>query len=385
MAENEDGAEKTDEPTPRRKEKAAEDGKVVTSKEMFVFASMAIGTLMIFMSQSLVPQIASVWSTYLRVDQASDLDSFMLQKLGKAWWHILFIGIVAALPIGLTVLVLQIAMGGLRFSTKAFGFKFEKLNPIKGMGRMVSKQALVDLAKAVLKVMLLGAIATFVLIGMLPRIDVLSDDSASTALELIFRDIGWLLAALTVGLAAIGGLDLVWQIYSLNESLMMTKQEVKDEMKDQNGSPELKGKIRQKQFEASRRGAEQRAALDDIPHATAVVTNPQHFAVAMRYVHGEMDAPVVVASGKGPMAQEIKRRAAEAKVQTVELPPLARAIYFTTEIGSEVDPRLYAAAAALLSHVYLLDRGQMPDLPDIILPEDMRFDEFGNTQEFTNG
>lgn len=380
MAENEDGQEKTDEPTPRRKEQAREDGKVVTSKEIFVFASMAVGTLMIVITIPFLTDIAAVWASYLDFERAADLDSFMLHQLGEAWRHLLLIGLASALPIGLTVLGVQAAMGGLQFAPKALGFKFEKLNPGKGLARMVSKQALVDLGKAVIKVLLLGALAWSVLLGMMPRIDTLWADGAGTALSVIFSDITWLLAAMTIGLAAIGGIDLVWQIRSLNESLMMTKQEVKEEMKDQNGSPELKGKIRQKQFEASQRGAKQRGALDQVPHATAVVTNPQHFAVAMRYVHGEMDAPVVLASGKGPIAQEIKRRAKEAKVQTIELPPLARALYFTTEIGNEVDPRLYAAVAALLSHVYLLDRGELPDLPDIILPEELRFDEFGNKE-----
>lgn len=380
MAENEDGQEKTDEPTPRRKEQAREDGKVVTSKEIFVFASMAVGTLMIVITIPFLTDVAAVWASYLDFERAADLDSFMLHQLGEAWRHLLLIGLASALPIGLTVLGVQAAMGGLQFAPKALGFKFEKLNPGKGLARMVSKQALVDLGKAVIKVLLLGALAWSVLLGMMPRIDTLWADGAGTALSVIFSDITWLLAAMTIGLAAIGGIDLVWQIRSLNESLMMTKQEVKEEMKDQNGSPELKGKIRQKQFEASQRGAKQRGALDQVPHATAVVTNPQHFAVAMRYVHGEMDAPVVLASGKGPIAQEIKRRAKEAKVQTIELPPLARALYFTTEIGNEVDPRLYAAVAALLSHVYLLDRGELPDLPDIILPEELRFDEFGNKE-----
>ncbi|WIV51280.1 EscU/YscU/HrcU family type III secretion system export apparatus switch protein [Marivivens sp. LCG002] len=380
MAENEDGQEKTDEPTPRRKEQAREDGKVVTSKEVFVFASMAVGTLMIVITIPFLTDIAAVWASYLDFERAADLDSFMLHQLGEAWRHLLLIGLASALPIGLTVLGVQAAMGGLQFAPKALGFKFEKLNPGKGLARMVSKQALVDLGKAVIKVLLLGALAWSVLLGMMPRIDTLWADGAGTALSVIFSDITWLLAAMTIGLAAIGGIDLVWQIRSLNESLMMTKQEVKEEMKDQNGSPELKGKIRQKQFEASQRGAKQRGALDQVPHATAVVTNPQHFAVAMRYVHGEMDAPVVLASGKGPIAQEIKRRAKEARVQTIELPPLARALYFTTEIGNEVDPRLYAAVAALLSHVYLLDRGELPDLPDIILPEELRFDEFGNKE-----
>jgi flagellar biosynthetic protein FlhB len=166
-------------------------------------------------------------------------------------------------------------------------------------------------------------------------------------------------------------------LFSLRESLMMTFKEVKDENKETNGSPEIKSKLRQLQYEASRRAAKERAALTDVPQATAIVTNPTHFAVAMRYVPGEMEAPVVLASGKGHMAREIIRIGASSGINNVRIPLLARALYFTTDIGMQIDERLYTAVASLLGYVYQLDRGFAVDVPDIDLPPELCLNEFG--------
>jgi flagellar biosynthetic protein FlhB len=130
-------------------------------------------------------------------------------------------------------------------------------------------------------------------------------------------------------------------------------------------------------MEAGRRGAERRRALADVPRATTIVTNPTHFAVALRYVPGESGAPVVLALGKGPMAQEIILRGRAAGVQVLRAPVLARALYFTGDIGAEIDERLFGAVAAILAHVFRLDRGQPSEMPEVALPDEMRFDEFG--------
>jgi flagellar biosynthesis protein FlhB len=163
----------------------------------------------------------------------------------------------------------------------------------------------------------------------------------------------------------------------LRKKLMMSFQEVKQESKEANGSPELKGRMRRLQMEASQRGAEQRAALGDVGRATAIVTNPIHFAVALRYVPGETAAPVILAMGKGPMAQEIIARGKGAGIHVLQSPPLARALYFTGHIGTEISDRLFGAVAAILAHVYRLDRGESSDLPDVALPEELLFNEHG--------
>lgn len=377
MAENEDGQEKSFEPTERKKEQAREEGKVVTSKEMFVFISLAMGTLMIAALQGTLGGVSGHWAGYLRVPEGADLDSLIMANISQAWNDVLFAGLIVSVPVAIAIILLQLAMGGINFAPKAAGFKAEKINPLAGIKRMFSKQALVDLVKSVLKVVFLAAVAVVVLQGMLPDIDRMWAADAGSATAAIIRDAALLMAALTVVLAMIGALDLAWQMYSLRESLMMTFKEVKDENKEANGSPEIKSKLRQMQYESSRRAAKERAALTDVPQATAIVTNPTHFAVAMRYVPGEMEAPVVLASGKGHMAREIIRIGASAGINNVRIPLLARALYFTTDIGMQIDERLYTAVAALLGYVYQLDRGFAVDVPDIDLPAELHLNEFG--------
>lgn len=377
MAENEDGQEKSFEPTERKKEQAREEGKVVTSKEMFVFVSLAMGTLMITLLQGTLRDVSGHWAGYMRIPDGADLDSLIMANISQAWTDLLVAGLIVSVPVAIAIILLQMAMGGINFAPKAAGFKGEKINPLAGIKRMFSKQALVDLVKSVLKVLFLGIVAAIVLQTMLPEIDRMWASDAGAATASLIRYSAILMAALTVVLALIGALDLGWQMYSLRESLMMTFKEVKDENKETNGSPEIKGKLRQLQYEASRRAAKERAALTDVPQATAIVTNPTHFAVAMRYVPGEMEAPVVLASGKGHMAREIIRIGASSGINNVRIPLLARALYFTTDIGMQIDERLYTAVASLLGYVYQLDRGFAVDVPDIDLPPELCLNEFG--------
>ncbi len=380
MAEDDSG-EKSNEPTPRKKEKAREEGKVVTSKEMFVFACIATGTLLLAMVQSMSTTVGGMWSNYFVIRSGTDLDQHLLIMLGQAWKHVLVVGLMAAVPIGLVVLGLQAAMGGIQFAPKALGFKPEKLDPLKGLARMVSKQALVELVKGILKVSMLAVVAGYLLYGMLPRLDRLWATDVATSLNVVLSDTVLMLGGLSVVLLVIGAIDLIWQMYSMKQQLMMTFKEVRDEAKETNGSPELKGKIRQKQFEMSRRGAQERAALKDVPKATAIVTNPTHFAIALRYVPGEMPAPVVLASGKGHMAHEIIKLGKKKGIHTVRVPLLARALYFTTQIGQEIDERLFTAVAVLLGYVYHVDRGYMGEMPDIDLPDELHLNEFGRRMD----
>ena len=203
---------------------------------------------------------------------------------------------------------------------------------------------------------------------------------AETAAAVMAESVLRLMWGLTLGLAGIAALDLVWQVLRLRKQLMMTLQQVKEEMKEQNGSPEVKGRIRQLQMEVGRRAARQRKALDDVPRATAIVTNPTHFAVALRYVPGETRAPVILAMGKGLMAQEVIARGRAAGLAPVQIPVLARALYFTGDIGAEIDEQLYAAVAAVLAHVWRLDQGEGSVLPDVDLPPGLRFAEDGRRE-----
>ncbi|AWB49670.1 flagellar biosynthesis protein FlhB [Gemmobacter aquarius] len=380
MAEEDDGAEKSQEPTQKRKDDAREDGQVLTSKEAMVFAGFAVGTGLLSMAPAVLPGMVPVWADYLRLGRADALDDLVTLRIGAAFWHILGISVVVALPLLAVMVGLQIALGGLHWSPKAMGLQLSRINPGAGLARMVSANALVELGKAVAKVAVLCGIAWLIVSGMLPLIGRLGEQTAGGALVVLGSAVLKLVSGLTLGLAAIGAADLAWQIMSMRKKLMMSMEEVKQESKEQNGSPEVKGRLRQLQMEASRRGAGQRKALDDVPRATAIITNPTHFAVAIRYVPGETRAPVIVAMGKGPMAQEVMARGKAVGLQPLQIPLLARALYFTGDIGGEINEQLFTAVAAVLAHVYRLERGEGSNLPDVEVPAELRFNEFGRME-----
>ncbi|WYK04201.1 flagellar biosynthesis protein FlhB [Cereibacter sphaeroides f. sp. denitrificans] len=377
MAEGDDGQEKTEEPTQKRREQAREDGSIVTSKEVFVFATLAGGLALFMMIEGLLPALVRGWSGYLVIEPGADLERIAMLRLGQAWRELLIAGLVVSVPLLALVLLVQQAMGGITFSTKALGFKASRINPAAGLKRMVSLKALVELGKAVAKVALLIGVAVLVLRDELSPLDRLWTAAPGDAAAVLGAGLIRLVSALLLVLAVIGGLDLVWQAWSLTHSMKMSRQELKEESKEANGSPEVKGRMRRMQMEASRNGARRRAALDDVPKATAIVTNPTHFAVALRYVPGETQAPVILALGKGPMALDIVERGRKAGVGTLRIPLLARALYFTGDIGQEIPDGLYGAVAVVLAHVYRLDRGEAADLPEVDVPEELAFDEFG--------
>jgi flagellar biosynthetic protein FlhB len=376
--ENEDGQEKTEEPTPRRLEKAREEGQVLSSKEVFVFVGMAAATLMLGAGLSYLPEVSSGWGGYLRFAGPERLDAQIAARGRAALELCLWIGLLVGVPLTALTLLAQAAMGGgLTFAAKALQPKPSKLDPLKGLKRMVSMKALVELTKAVLKVALLIGAALVVLVPALPRLDALIFATAAEAMDVFGGVTVRVLGALCVGLLAIAAVDLAWQIHSHFKQLRMTRQEVKDERKQTEGSPEVKGEVRRRQMDASRKGAERRRALDDVPAATSIVTNPAHFAVAMRYVPGETEAPVVVALGDGALAHRIVEIGGRAQVPVMRVPLLARALYFTAEIGAPIPEDLYAAVAVIEAHVQRLEHGLASELPEIEVPASMRFDEHG--------
>lgn len=372
-----DSEEKSQEPTEKRKRDAREDGQILTSKETFVFATLAGGTGLLVLFSGLGPTLSGRWQSYFRFGAAPDLDILVTEKLVQFWTEFLLGGLIFATPIAFAVIGLQLAMGGINFSGKSMLPKFSRIDPMQGLGRMVSMQALVELAKGILKVVVLGGLSWMSLGPQLQDFGGLAAVETPVGLSFIWDSMIMLMAWLCLGLAGIGAIDLAWQILSMRKKLMMSFQEIKEESKESNGSPEVKGRLRRLQMEASQRGAQQRAALVDVPNATTIVTNPTHFAVALRYVPGETSAPKILAMGKGPMAQEIMAIGKSAGVRITQSPPLARALYFTGQIGSEIREELFGAVAAILAHVYRLDRGEYEDLPEIDLPESLHFNEFG--------
>jgi flagellar biosynthetic protein FlhB len=382
MADSDDGQEKTEEPTQKRREDARKDGKITTSTEVFVFATLSMGTLMLLIGKPALPNVAGYWASGFVIGPDQSLDSLMLLRAKNVFWWVLASGALIGIPMMITVLLAQAGMGGLNFAPKALGVKFEKIDPLAGMKRMVSLKALVDLSKAVLKVTLLLGAGLMILYPLLPSVLGMSMSDPNVATELFGSVLVQVLAGLLVALALIGAIDLGWQIHSNTKSLRMSRQDLKDEMKESEGSPELKAAIRRKQMEASRQAAE-RKALADVPQATAIITNPTHFAIALKYDPAAGGAPLVLAMGKGPLAKEVIRRGRRAGVMTLRVPPLARALYFYGAIGREIPQQLYTAVAIILAHVWRLEQGQPEPMPDVVVPAELSVDEFGRRQERT--
>ncbi|MGX0974906.1 flagellar biosynthetic protein FlhB [Roseovarius sp. MBR-51] len=376
MADADDGQEKTEEPTAKRRQEAREEGRITTSTEVFVLVTMGMGALMLMAGQWALPGLAGRWATGLIIDGVQSLDAMMYERTRTMMLWMLAAGPGLGLPLLATVLVAQSVMGGLNFAPKAIGFKPEKINPLTGLGRMASMKSLVDLGKAVLKVTLLLTAGILMLYPLLPALEGSAALSPGDAMVLFGTAMLRVLGGLLIGLVVIAALDLGWQIHTNTKSMRMSRQDIKDESKESEGSPEQKGAMRRRQMQASRRASE-RKALADVPLATAIITNPTHFAVALRYEPGTDAAPRILAMGKGAMAQAVIRRGRRAGVTTLQVPPLARALYFTGGIGREIPDVLFAAVAVILAHVWRLEQGQPAPMPDVDLPPDLTLDEFG--------
>ena len=375
--ENEDGQEKTEEPSQRKIEKAKEDGKVLSSKEMFVFTNISMGLVLMFAFFLVARQYLFEWADLFVFDSDTKLDDLYSIKSNYALWYYLKVSLLFGTPIFLVTLGTQIAVGGINFAPKAMSFKGSKLNPIKGFKNIISMKSLVELGKSILKVCLLMGTATYVIYLYLPTIIRISDGNLNSALETLKKLFPLLLIASLIALATIAAIDYFWQRYQHIESLKMTRQEQKDEFKQTEGSPEVKQKIRQKQMEASMASAAQRKSVENVSEATAIITNPTHFAVALKYIVGEPGAPEVVAMGRGNIAQEIISRGKEKNITVYRSPLLARALFFTSEIGKEISEKLYSAVAVALAYIYKIDKGEFVDEPQIDIPEDLRFNENG--------
>ena len=379
MAENQDGQEKTEEPSSRKLSKAKEDGKVLTSKEMFVFTSVAALLLFIYSLNFFGRDLLFEWGDLFVLTHTESLDDMLLKKPLQALFYVLkFISFVG-FPMLLIVLATQFAVGGINFAPKAAGFKANKLNPITGLKRMVSLKSLVELGKNILKVILLVASAIAVIYYLLPGVLRITDGSLKSGLEHIQNSFPILVGALLIGLLIIAVLDYFYQRHEHITSLKMTKQEVKDEYKQMEGSPEVRAKIRKLQMEKAVQAAKQEKALENIDKATAIITNPTHFAIALKYEVGQIGAPEIIAMGKGILAKRIIELGSEKNITSFRSPMLARALYFTGEIGEEISEKLYNAVAIALAYVYKLDRGEDISRPEIDVPEDLRFNEHGQS------
>jgi flagellar biosynthetic protein FlhB len=380
MAENEQAQERTEEPTQRRLEKAREDGEILSSKEMLVFASGASALLILGSLGFFSKGILDVWGSLFSFGHPDELFSAKTHNSWRAFSIILSGAAIFGIPTIIFILLTQSIVGsGLTFNAKSFSFKPEKLNLIKGLGRIFSVKGLAELIKAIAKVVFLTGVVVSFLWYSLSRIIYLNVGSLDDGVQVLYRILILFILSILIVLCVIAIGDYMWSRHSWLKKLRMSRQDLKEEYKETEGSPEVKSRIRRLQMEASQRAMQQAQAIEDVKDATVVITNPTHFAVAIKYNPDEDNVPLILAMGKDTVAKRVIEQAELHSKTIVRAPILARALYFTGEIGGAISEKLYAAVASILAYVYQLERGVEATLQDVDVPDDMVFDETGRT------
>lgn len=343
------GGEKTEEPTAKKRADARKKGQVGRSQELNTAFVLLVGFFTLkLLWDSIYLSIAS-YTTYVftNLNQSVDTENII---------HI-FIGIIVVLaktafPVMFAIMLIGLAINffqvGLNFNTESIEFKLDKLNPINGFGRIFSKRSLVELAKSFFKILVIGFFLYRFIHEQILAMPQFMFFDLTTSLALV-AEIIFQMAFIVIGVIMIMALmDYGYQKWQTTQDLKMTKQEVKDEMKQSEGDPQIKGKIRQKQRQMA-----MARMMKEVPKADVIVTNPTHYAIALSYQQG-MSAPLVVAKGQDLVAQRIKEIAREARVPIIENKPLARAIYAAVQIGDVIPQELYQAVAEVLAYVYRL-------------------------------
>ena len=367
MASERDAAERTEQPTERRLREARERGQVARSRELeATLVLLAASLAVIAPAPWLVRHGASLMRAGLAPDATALLEA---GALGSALRHGALVGVGAVLAIGvpaaLAALFAPFGVGGVVFSGRALQPDFSRLDPVAGLGRLLGLRGLMEAAKALAKLAVVGGAAALVLSRMLPRIAELGAGDVALGIAEGAWMVVLCLLALSAALGLVALVDVPFQLWNHRRELRMTRQEVREELKETEGRPEVRSRIRQLQQERARR-----RMMQEVPQADVVVVNPTHFAVALKYSAGRGRAPRVVARGRELVAARIRELAERHGVPVFESPPLARALYFATEVGEDIPAGLYTAVAKVLAWVYrtrdaLRDGTTAPPVPSI--------------------
>jgi len=369
------GQERTEQATPKRLRESREKGQVPRSKELNSMALlMAAGGGFLLMGENILNELSDVLKKGLQIKNAQLIDgNGIIEILGDTALNSMLI--VTPLFVLLTVVVLltPIGLGGWSFSMKAISFKLEKIDPVKGLGRIFALKGLMELVKVLAKFVLVAGISASIIWSVIDELVGLGNEPLNVALAHVATLCGWSFMASSSVLIIIAAIDAPFQLWQHNKQLKMTKQEVKDESKETDGRPEVKGRIRALQMELSKR-----RMMDAVPEADVIITNPTHYAVALRYDQQKMQAPVVVAKGADLIAMQIRSIADKHNVTIVSAPPLARALFASTELDQEIPAGLYVAVATILSYVFQLRVSTLngdlpPDAPDDLpIPDELK-------------
>ncbi|WP_338579361.1 flagellar biosynthesis protein FlhB [Pseudomonas sp. ML2-2023-6] len=378
MAESESGADKTEDPTEKRKKDSREKGEIARSKELNTLAIMLAGSaaLLIFggaLAQDLMELMRYNFSLSRDVLLNPDSMGIFLLHSGK-------IALLALQPVLITLLIAAlvgpISLGGWLFAAGSLAPKFSRMNPAAGIKRMFSAKALIELLKALAKFFIILIVALLVLKSDIDDLLCIAHEPLELAVIHSLQVVAWSALWMACGLILIAAVDVPVQLWESHQKLLMTKQEVRDEHKDQEGRPEVKQRIRQLQRDMS-----QRRMMAAIPDADVIITNPTHYAVALKYDPEQGGAPMLLAKGSDFLALKIREIGAKHNILLLESPALARSIYHSTELEQEIPAGLYLAVAQVLAYVYQIrqhqaGQGKRPDpLKDLPIPADLRRDE----------
>jgi flagellar biosynthetic protein FlhB len=378
MAESESGQDKTEDPTEKKKKDAREKGEIARSKELNTLAIMlaGAGALLIF-GGALAQEMMDLMRLNFSLSREVVLDQ---RSMGTYLLHSGQIALLAIQPVMITLLLAAligpISLGGWLFSAGTMAPKFSRMNPGAGLKRMFSAKAIAELLKALAKFFIVLFVALVVLSADIDDLLRIAHEPLDRAIIHSLQVVGWSTLWMACGLIIIAAVDVPIQLWESIKKLKMTKQEVRDEHKDQEGRPEVKQRIRQLQREMS-----QRRMMAAIPDADVVITNPTHYAVALKYDPDKSGAPMLIAKGSDFLALKIREIATANEILLLESPALARSIYYSTELEQEIPGGLYLAVAQVLAYVYQIrqyraGKGKRPDplKDDLPIPPDLRRD-----------
>jgi flagellar biosynthetic protein FlhB len=359
MAEDSD-LEKTEAASERRLSKAREEGNVPGSRELGTFLVLITGILTLWAAGGWMSvRAAAIMRHGLTLERHQ---AFEVKQLTAMLHSLTSDGLTLLVPLFAALIIAAIAgpmlLSGFHFSATAFSFKASRLNPISGLTRVFSMNGVAELVKALLKAGMIGGIGVWVVLSRSEQSLALLSMSVDSAIVSFGQIVFGATVAMVSGLALVAAVDVPFQLWQYYKGLRMTKEEVKQEYKESEGDPKIKGQIRQRQREMARG-----RMMQEVPKADVVVTNPTHYAVALKYDGASMRAPRVVAKGADLVAAQIREIARSNNVPLLEAPPLARALFRHTEIGEDVPAALYTAVAEVMAWVYTLRQAAAAGVP----------------------
>lgn len=374
MAEEQAQQDRTEQATPKRREDARKKGDVPRSRELTMTGVMLSGaTALLMLAGPIGGNLVNAFSNALEIERAQIFDVNLLPTAFAETAGAIFSSLIPLAIILLCAVFLSAVMiGGWSFSLKAVAFKLERISPLKGIKRVFSANSLNELLKALAKFSIVAAIAIAWLWYSVEDLAGLGREPVATGIAHALHICGLSLLVISSGLLLIAAVDVPFQLWQYQKKLKMTRQQVKEEFKETEGRPEVKSRIRSLQQQIATR-----RMMEELPTADVVITNPTHFAVALKYDDKSMGAPRVIAKGKDLIAKRIREIASDNKVPLFSAPPLARVLYRTTEIGDEIPARLYTAVAQILAYIFQLGKSLRPGevKPEPPVPE-INEDEF---------